>query len=262
MTSEPPTRRRFVGVNLKMYFSLARTRAFSTALAARLTSSPLLSNVDVFILPDFVSLMSAAEVLSPAGIWTGAQNCFWEGAGPFTGEVSPEVLREAGARIVAVGHDERRTYFGETDADVGGKAAAVSKSTMIPLVCIGEKTRPQTDADGDTAIEAAVRECSIQISAVTDVLPPSADLILAYEPAWAIGAAEPAGDTHVLGVVAGIRRLPNVAQRTGTTSIIYGGSVRPGVFSRLKDGVDGVFLARFGQDPDQLVKTIEEVAAA
>lgn len=260
MASPPPPkgRRRLIGLSTKMYFSLARTRAFTSEFVSRLSSvpPPVLSAIDIFLIPDFVSILPTVEQLraSPVSVWVGAQDVHWEDGGAFTGEVGPSVLREAGVRIVEVGHAERRRLFGEDDAVTATKAAAVSRHGMVPLVCVGEQTR------GD--VDVAVAECKVQVEAVMHRLPPDAEVVLAYEPVWAIGASQPAGEAHVLAVVDGIRRLDCVGGRPGRTRILYGGSAGPGLYGRLKDGLDGLFLGRFGHDPAQFVKTIQEVVEA
>jgi triosephosphate isomerase len=246
-----------------MYFSLTHMRDFTDNLIAHLTASSAetLSHVDIFVIPDFVAVTSVVEQVkqSPVPVWVGAQDCHWEDYGAFTGEVSPAVLRDAGVRIVEVGHAERRRLFGEDDPMVARKAAAVARNGMLPLVCIGEKKRHHDDA---AAVMAAIEECRGQVETVMEAMPPDAEVVLAYEPVWAIGAAQPAADAHVLNVVDGIRGLDCIRHRTGITRVVYGGSAGPGLFTRLKQGLDGVFLGRFGQDPERLVKTIEEVAMA
>ncbi|KJZ78654.1 hypothetical protein HIM_02045 [Hirsutella minnesotensis 3608] len=254
----PRTQRRLIGLSTKMYFSLARTQDFTSQFIQLLSAVPAdqLSQVDIFVIPDFVSLPATVAQLKacPVPVWPGAQDCHWEDEGAFTGEVSPAVLREAGARIVEVGHAERRRIFGEDDALVAKKAAAVSRNGMVPLVCIGEQVR------GDVSV--AVQECRGQVEAVVRALPEDAELVLAYEPVWAIGASEPAGVEHVLGVVEGIRALSCVKEREGFMRVVYGGSAGPGLFQRLSRGLDGLFLGRFGHDPERFVKTICEVIAS
>lgn len=260
MTSSPPPRRRLVGVSTKMYFSAAQTRQYISDVLDQLswTSHPhaLLRDVDVFIIPDHLTLSSVLSQLRPLPqVMVGAQDAFWEDAGAYTGcSVSPAVLAELGARIVELGHAERRRICGETDADVARKAAAVARNGLVPLVCVGER------ANG--IMSAAVGECAVQIAAVLEAVPDEAEVILAYEPVWAIGAAEPAAPEHVVGVVGALRELPAVKGRKGVTRIIYGGSAGPGLFEKLKGAVDGLFLGRFAHDPVAFVETIKEVANA
>lgn len=253
-----PPRRRIIGLSTKMYFSLARTHDFTASVLSNLAGVPkeLLSKIDIFIIPDFVSIPDVAAQLKSAAVplWTGAQDCHWEDQGAFTGEVSPAVLSEAGVRIVEVGHAERRRIFGEDDATVAKKAAAVSRNGMIPLVCIGERTEGE--------LRVAVEECRPQVEGVVAAVPDDAEIVLAYEPVWAIGASQPAGEAHVLSVVDGIRGLDCVKNRKGSTRVVYGGSAGPGLFEKLKGGLDGLFLGRFGHDPERFIKTVTEVAEA
>jgi triosephosphate isomerase len=241
-----------------MYFSMAKTRDFTNAFIKELqdAESSSLSSVDIFVIPDFITIASTGEQLksAPVPIWVGAQDTHWEDSGAFTGEVSPSVLKEAGVQIVEVGHAERRRIFGEDDAITAKKTAAVARNGMIPLVCIGEKTK------GDVSV--AVDEVQVQVESVMAAVQDDAEVVLAYEPVWAIGASEPAGHEHVLGVVQGIRGLPCVKERKGLTRVVYGGSAGPGLYEKLSGGLDGLFLGRFGHDPKQFVKTIREVAEA
>ncbi|KAI0904937.1 triosephosphate isomerase [Ustulina deusta] len=290
MSSPPsPCRRRLVGVSTKMYFSFAKTTAYvSTLLRLLSDQSPetlaSLQDIDIFVIPDHISLVSVIshlrrhDNLCPVPILPGAQDAFHEDAGAFTGEVSPAVLAEVGCRILELGHAERRRFFGETDDITAKKAAAAARNGIVPLVCVGERTKPPLVAITTTASSAspdsasnddmldtqtALSEIRVQIEAVLSAVPHTADVVLAYEPVWAIGAAAPASAPYVVAVARAIRDLECVRRRpAGSTRILYGGSAGPGLFARLKDGVDGLFLGRFAHDPEQFVKAILEVATA
>lgn len=250
-------RRRLVGLSTKTYFSLQRTLDFTKEIQTRLESLPpgTFDDVDIFIIPDFVSIHPVRELLrsSPVPIRLGAQDCHWEDSGAYTGEVSPAVLSEAGVTIVEVGHAERRRIFGEDDRIVAKKAAAASRNGMAPLICVGERTR------GDVSV--ALDECEVQVSQALADVPDSAEVIIAYEPVWAIGADQPASEDHVVSVVRGIRSFDSMSRRKGTTRVIYGGSAGPGLFEKLGEAVDGLFLGRFGHDATRFIKTISEVAS-
>ncbi|KAI1118492.1 mitochondrial triosephosphate isomerase [Nemania sp. NC0429] len=299
----PPHRRRLVGVSTKMYFSHAQTKQYVATLLHLLselapeTQAALRDAVDIFVIPDHVSLTAVISQIRdnggrvPVPVLAGAQDAFYEDAGAFTGEVSPAVLAEVGCRVLELGHAERRRLFGETDEVAARKAAAAARNGLVPLVCVGERTRPhrgapsvkrereREDEDEDEdeipdaqAALAALPEIRAQVEAVLAAVPDAADVILAYEPVWAIGAAAPASAAYVSAVARAIRGLECVRRRpAGATRIIYGGSAGPGLFEKLKgegdgedgeDGVDGLFLGRFGHDPEQFVKTILEVASA
>lgn len=244
-------------MSTKMYFSAAQTRRYVSDLTTQLeASSDLVGTVDVFIIPDHLTLASVATQLqsSRVPVKVGAQDAFWEDTGAYTGEASPAVLAELGCHFVELGHAERRRLFGESNADTARKAAAAVRNGLVPLVCIGERSQG--------AVSMAVGDCATQVEAVVKAVADDAELVLAYEPVWAIGASEPASADHVVGVVAAIRELPSVKSRKGATRIIYGGSAGPGLFDRVKEAVDGLFLGRFAHDPAAFVKTIREVATA
>ena len=245
--------KRIVGTSLKMYFDLPSTLSYIDKVAA-LSAAAEGANVDLFVIPDFVTLLAAKEKLANSSVMLGAQDTYSEDKGAYTGEVSPLTLSQAGVKIVEIGHAERRRLFGETDEDVAQKAAAVVRNGMIPLVCIGEKSQ---GAIASQAVGIAVSECKPQIQAALSQIPDDAEIILAYEPVWAIGAAEPAGADHVVAVTQSLRAL--VKERKGRTRILYGGSAGPGTFQKLKDGVDGCFLGRFAHDVKNLEKVIEEL---
>ncbi|PKS11393.1 hypothetical protein jhhlp_003156 [Lomentospora prolificans] len=257
MATTRPSTRRVVGMSTKMYFSAARTKEYTSQLAHLLStaSASLLDSIDIFLVPDHLTILPVIDQLRNTKVWCGAQDASDHDAGAFTGEVSPAVLAELGCRLVEVGHAERRRLFGETDESTARKAAAAARNGMVPLVCIGEKTR------GDTW-DLAVNECRGQVESVLAGVPDEAEVLLAYEPVWAIGATQPADVDYVVSVTSAIRRLECVQRRSGITRIIYGGSAGPGLFAQLKDGVDGLFLGRFGHDPAQFYKTIQEVATA
>lgn len=243
--------KRLVGVSTKMYFGVGQTKDYVKRVQTKLSvNHQLLDKADIFVIPDFVSLNSVTDMVKGNGLLVGAQDCYIEDKGAFTGEVSPAQLREVGCNIVELGHAERRRLFYETDEEAARKAAAVCRNGMVPLVCIGEKTKGE--------VNVAVSECKVQIDAVTKAVPDDAEIILAYEPVWAIGKAEPAGADHVVGVTKELRRLTQ--RRAGTTRILYGGSAGPGLFAKLSEGVDGLFLGRFAHDPDQFIKTVQEIA--
>ncbi|KAI1270426.1 mitochondrial triosephosphate isomerase [Xylariaceae sp. FL1019] len=276
MSSLPP-RRRLVGVSTKMYFTFSRTLSYTQSLLSslsRLSPSTLstLAEIDIFIIPDHISLVTVQSLLttSPLPILLGAQDAHSADLGAYTGEVSPAVLSEVGCRILELGHAERRRLFGETDESASLKAAAAARNGMVPLICVGEKTKPSPSSplttgsggEEDLDINTSLPEILTQVNTVLAAVPPDADVILAYEPVWAIGAAAPASASYVVGVTQAMRQFESVTQRSGTTRILYGGSAGPGLFEKLKDGVDGLFLGRFAHDVESFVRTICEVATA
>lgn len=168
------------------------------------------------------------------------------------------MLSQVGVKIVEIGHAERRKDFGETDESAARKAGAVARNGMVPLVCIGERTHDATSMSA--AVGRALEECRPQVTSVLAAVPDESDIILAYEPVWAIGASKPADPDHVVNVTKELRRM--CGDRKGVTRILYGGSAGPGTFGKIAEGVDGLFLGRFAHDIHNLKKVIEEVGAA
>ncbi|KAK4173206.1 putative Triosephosphate isomerase [Triangularia setosa] len=253
-------RRHLIGVSTKMYFSAARTGSFTQKVIELLSSTTTLTldDIDIFIIPDFVTLTSviAAVRSAPEGsvasrILIGAQDCYSEDFGAFTGEVSPAVLREVGVRFVELGHAERKRLFGETDGRVGEKVRAVVRNGMVPVVCVGELT------EGEVA--EAVREVIKQVQVVLEGVGELEEVVLAYEPVWAIGAGEPAGVEYVKQVARGIREWEGVKKRGEKVRIIYGGAAGRGLWDKFGGEVDGLFLGRFGHDGGEFVKMVGEV---
>ena len=253
----PPARpRRLIGVNLKMELDIHETQKYIQDIAA-LAPHTAEHNVDLFVLPDFLNTVEASRTLQDTNITLGAQDAFWEESGPYTGEISPSVLKEAGCQIVCIGHAERRRVFGETDEQVARKVRAAVRNGLTPLVCVGEKAR---SAIASEAVGLALRECIPQVMAVMTAVPAEVEVVLAYEPVWAIGQVEPASADHVVAVTQQLRNLTTT--RRGVTRILYGGSAGPDTFGKLKEGVDGLFLGRSGLDVEALRKVITELGQA
>jgi triosephosphate isomerase len=247
MSPSPFQHRRIVGVSLKMYMSLARARGWLGEVAT-LARSGATAGMDLFVVPDYLSVAAAGELLAGTGVQFGAQDVFWEDAGAYTGEVSAPLLAEAGCRYVEVGHAERRRLFGETDAVVAAKTAAAARAGLVPVLCIGET---EAGSVGD-----ALAFCRGQLAPVFAAVPAGAPLVVAYEPVWAIGAAQPAEPGYIRDVARGLR-----GQLAGREArLIYGGSAGPGLFAELEGSVDGLFLGRFAHDTAALAAVLEEVS--
>jgi triosephosphate isomerase len=257
-SSDPPVGGRIlVGVSSKMYLGYRDSLDWLELLRHEVDTRPALSGGrDVpFVIPSFPVLPAAARLVAGSPLLLGAQNCGWAD-GPWTGEVSPSMLAELGVRLVEIGHAERRAHFGEDDAVVALKVRAADDAGLTPLLCVGEKTGDQTSNAGDqTAGAAAVVYRQID-AAVGGDWGLAARLVIAYEPVWAIGAAEPAGAEYVSAVVKQLRsHLANHGLRE--LPVIYGGSAKPGLLPKL-DGVSGLFLGRFAHDAANFGKVLDE----
>lgn len=237
-----------LGVSLKMYFGYQQTLDWSRAIAALLREHPQVRSgaIEVFVIPSFPMLAATLEIFDGLAV-VGAQNLAWEDQGAWTGEVSPHVLAEMGCQVAEIGHAERRRHFAETDRQIADKTAAAWRNGLTPVLCLGETQQG--------SITEAVAVCKGQLDAA---LAPalaaglSGELILAYEPQWAIGAAEPASPDYIAGVCQQLRREG--------ARVIYGGSAKLGLLSQLGGQVDGLFLGRFAHDPHAFAAILREAA--
>lgn len=252
-----PLPRHLVGVSLKMYFDLPATKKYITALWEAYTQPPH-PTCGIFILPSLPALSDASAALSKTPhILLGAQNSHWEDSGAYTGEVSPKMLKQIGCGMVEIGHAERRCApFNEDDEMTAKKAVAAVRNGLIPLVCIGEKSKRAIMSEG---VGTAILECGPQVAAVLDAIPPEADIVFAYEPVWTIGAQQPASADHVLAVVKNLRMGIAGRGRSGEVRILYGGSAMPGTWEALREGVDGLFLGRFAHEFEAFRRVVGEV---
>lgn len=258
MTQRPP--RFLIGVSHKMYFTHASTREWCASVGeiarahVAITGTPAAVGAELFVIPSFLSICSALELLGDVAS-VGAQDIAIEDFGAFTGEVSGAELVEVGCRVVLVGHAERRQLFGETEEIVAAKTSAALRNGLAPVVCIGEAEK------GDPADAAA--ECVRQLESA--IAPARARgqagrMIAAYEPYWAIGAAEPASDDHIRTVCATLREHLASWGDFPESAVIYGGSAGPGLLTRIADSVDGVFLGRFAHDPHSISDILDEIS--
>ena len=258
----------YVGVSTKMYLGYRDSLRWLGELRREVDARPALAagRVVPFVIPSFPVLPAAGEITAGSPLALGAQNCGWAD-GPWTGEVSPSLLAELGVRLVEIGHAERRRHFGEDDAMVALKVKAADDAGVTPLLCVGEETAPASDGD-PAAAEAAATFVYGQIeAAVRGDWDLASRLVIAYEPVWAIGAAEPASARYVSAVVRSLRELWAARPLDGgrldegrglqELPVIYGGSAKPGLLPTLED-VSGLFLGRFAHDAANFGKVLDE----
>lgn len=213
-------RKPFVAGNWKMNKTAAEARRLVTE---QLPALQAVKNVQRVLCPPFPALMTVAELLAGTDIGLGAQNLHWEASGAFTGEVSPQMVREF-CQYVIIGHSERRTYFGETDQTVNRRIKAALGIGLIPIVCIGE-----TLAENEAGQTADVLKRQIVEGLKDLTIEQGAALVIAYEPVWAIGTGRAASGEGANAVVADSIRpaLKTVfnAQVSQGIQVLYGGSV-------------------------------------
>jgi len=201
-----------------------------------------IENVDIVICPPFTLLAYLADALETSNIAVGGQDLYWQEEGAFTGEVSPSMLKDAGCRYVIIGHSERRQFFGETNEAVNKKIKAALKSGLTPIVCVGENLQEREANNTFKVIEDHINNGLLDIS-VSDVL----QLVIAYEPVWAIGTGKTATGEQAQEVHKFIRDLlkKNYGQEVAdSVRIQYGGSVKPENITELmnKPDVDGALV--------------------
>jgi triosephosphate isomerase (TIM) len=230
--------------NWKMYKTQAEAMTFLQGFAPLLAETP--EDREVVLCVPFTALDILSKSLHGSLIRLGAQNVHWAESGAFTGEVSGEMLAEIGVRYVVVGHSERRQYFGETNETVNLRLKAAQKAGLTPILCVGE-TKQQRDAD---EMEAVIFDQIAQ--GLVDV--DQGNLVIAYEPIWAIGT----GDTceakeanRVIGLIRSQLTNPNVP-------IQYGGSVNPKNVDEImaQPEIDGALVGGASLQPESFARIV------
>jgi triosephosphate isomerase len=212
-------RRPLVVGNWKMQMPLQSSAATARALAQAL---PPLPDREVAIAPPFAAIVPVAQALDGSPILLAAQDLFWEDEGPYTGEVSGPMLREAGVRYVLVGHSERRHYLGETDQMVSLKTQAALRASLRPIVCVGEHQDDRMASRHERIVgDMLLRSLAGVPEEAVD------DLVVGYEPVWAIGTGCAATASDASEMHASIRdRLRGLfGSKADTIRVLYGGSV-------------------------------------
>lgn len=219
-----------------MNLDLAAARQLTSAIAS---SMGTVDDVNVGICPPFVDLDAVYNILHGSGIRLGAQNMHEEDSGAFTGEISAPMLRAVGCHYVILGHSERRQYFGETNEGVSAKARKARQHHLVPIVCVGESLPQREAGTHEVVVEKQIQESLNGL----EIEHPD-ELVVAYEPVWAIGTGKTASPDQVAAMHGHIRRLlEHLFGRAigGSIPILYGGSVKPANAEELfaRNDVDG-----------------------
>jgi triosephosphate isomerase len=210
----------FVAGNWKMNKTVAEARELVSVMGKDLKN---VQGVEKVLCPAFMSMVAVANLVGGTDLGLGAQNMHWEDKGAFTGEIAPGMVKEF-CKYVIIGHSERRTYFGETDETVNKKVLAAQKHGLIPIVCVGETL--QENKAGQTA-EIVRRQTLEGLKGVDPAFAP--DIVVAYEPVWAIGTGlasspENAESVHRDVVRSALKDLFG-SETAEAIRILYGGSV-------------------------------------
>ena len=214
------------------------------------------TDVEVMIAPTFTALYQVAQALKGSTIALGAQNLYWEKQGAFTGEISSEMLVDAGCRYVIIGHSERRLFFGETDASVNRKIQAALSAGLVPVFCIGE-----TEAQRDAGETFSVLDKQVRDGLKDFVFDDLSGLVVAYEPVWAIGTGKSASREQAQEAHQFIRSLLDTLfgkPFASAVRILYGGSVKPDNVRALMEmpDVDGALVGGASLDPETFSRLV------
>ncbi len=230
-------RSKLIAGNWKMHKTVAESVALTDAIVAGLAHIP--TDRAVVICPTFTAL--GAVITRPrGGVAVGAQNVYPEAQGAFTGEISPAMLSDIGCRYVIVGHSERRQLFGESDALIARKAAAVLNAGMTPIVCVGET---RAERESGNAQSVVLGQIAGALAGLSERL---AEVVVAYEPVWAIGtgltATSSDAQTMHAAIRSELRRIGGAA--ADVVRIQYGGSVKPDNVDELmaQPDIDGALV--------------------
>jgi len=248
--------RYLIVANWKMNLLREPAVAFCHKLAEQVLSVPHVSQ-DIVICPQAPLIDAVISAVGETSIFVGAQDCHWQLNGPFTGDVSPVLLSELGCKYVIIGHSERRANHDETDADIRRKAEALLEEGVIPIVCVGE-TAKQRD-DGQTA-DVIARQI---VKSVPDFAS-SNNIVIAYEPLWAIGTGQTPTLEAIQAAHDAVRDAFSIAtgQKADSLRILYGGSVKAANAASIFSirGVNGALVGGASLDVDQFWQIIESCA--
>jgi triosephosphate isomerase len=248
-----------VAANWKMYKDVAETVKYVKEFRSLVKD---VADVEIVLAPPFTSLHAAADAARNSNIGIAGQDLHWEREGAFTGAVSGPMLREAGAEYVIVGHSERRTLFGETDASVNRKIAAALAAGLLPIVCIGETLDQREREETLEVLDRQIRQGFDGVTAEQ-----LGQLVIAYEPVWAIGTgrnATPAQAGEAHGHIRQRLRQWFGGEAADQCHVIYGGSVKPENIRDLilQPDVDGALVGGASLDPRAFFDIIRNAVEA
>jgi len=244
----------FIAGNWKMYKTSLQAREFIKELKKLMGDT---AGVEVAVCPPFTALYAVARELEGSNVALGAQNMHWEEEGACTGEISSLMLKEIGCRYVILGHSERRQYFSETDYVVNKKLKAALKSGLTPILCVGEKLEERKAGNTQEIVGG-------QLQGSLDGLSPGeiAQIVIAYEPVWAIGTGLTASPQDAQQVNGFIRDL--LAGKAGRDiadeiRILYGGSVKPENITLLsaQPDINGALVGGASLQPDTFAAIVK-----
>ncbi len=239
--------------NWKMNMNPEQTAEFVKAVKDKL---PKATEVESVIAAPAVDLPALLENAKGSELKVAAENCYFEDEGAFTGETSPKVLKEMGVDYVIIGHSERRDYFHETDEDINKKAHAIFNNGMTPIVCCGESLETREAGKAEEWVEAQVKAALKDLTAEQ-----VSNLVIAYEPIWAIGTGKTATSDQAEEICAVVRKTVADLYDQGVADkvrIQYGGSVKPANVKELmaKLNIDGGLVGGASLVPESYLELV------
>jgi triosephosphate isomerase len=244
----------FICGNWKMYKTVAETVKYVKEFRSLVKD---FTGVEIVLAPPFTAIHAAMEAARASNVAIAAQDLYWEREGAFTGEVSATMVREAGAEYVIVGHSERRTLLGETDASVNRKTHAALAAGLVPIVCIGETLDQRERNETFDVLDRQIKTGLDGVTAEQIAL-----LVIAYEPVWAIGTgrnATPAQAAEAHGHIRQRLRQWFSSEAAEQCHVIYGGSVKVDNIADLasQTDVDGALVGGASLD----LRTFAEIVS-
>ncbi|MBA4371852.1 MAG: triose-phosphate isomerase [Thermodesulfovibrio sp.] len=239
----------FIAANWKMNKTISETREFLEGFIPMVKD---ITDIDIVIAPPFTALSAAQDGMKGSNVLLSSQDMFWEEKGAYTGEVAPAMLLDAGCRHVIIGHSERRQYFHEDDTVVNRKVRAAQKAGLGAIFCVGESLDEREAGKTFEVIKSEVEQGLAEVS--------PDNLVVAYEPIWAIGTGKTASNEQAQEVHAFIRKtLAGLySGKADTIRILYGGSVTPENVDSLMacHDVNGALVGGASLKPESFYKIV------
>lgn len=214
--------------------------------------------VEIVLCPPFTSLSNVNEMLVDTNIELGAQDCYWQNSGAYTGEVAPKMLKSVGCKYVIIGHSERRAMFGETNETVNKKVLAALQEGLNPIMCVGERLE-ERESNKTFGVVRGHIEGGLKNIKIENMQ----NLVIAYEPVWAIGTGRNATPAQAEEVHNFIRKLLGKLYDKATSEIVriqYGGSVKPDNIEGImnEEDVDGALVGGASLKADSFVEIVRK----
>jgi len=246
-----PDRTPYIAANWKMHKTVAEAGEFVDALLPRIAAT----RHDVVICPPFTALTAVVERRYGTAVKVAAQNMHEEQSGAFTGEVSAPMLVELDVEAVVLGHSERRQHFGETDEALARKVPAALAAGLEPILCVGESEEARDAGQTEGVLERQLQADLVEVE--DDRI---AEVVVAYEPIWAIGTGRTATPEQAQEACAFIRDVVRMrGADDGAVRILYGGSVKPANAAELlsQEDIDGALVGGASLDPEEFAAIVE-----